>query len=123
MAYGAGASEAGAPPADWVVPGIVEEKLGIKLELSMLPSAQGDQDIAISAAGAANDLPDIFMVSREVWMTLVNQGLIASVDDMYSMMPARTKTHYTRIAELLQQLMVNHTVLQIQDQSIKTKVY
>ncbi|HOE09331.1 MAG TPA: extracellular solute-binding protein, partial [Treponemataceae bacterium] len=95
MAYGAGASEAGAPPADWVVPGIVSEKLGINLELSMLPSAQGDQDIAISASGAANDLPDIFMVSREVWMTLVNQGLVASVDDMYAMMPNRTKTHYT----------------------------
>lgn len=96
LAYGAGASEAGAPPSDWVVPGIVKEKLGIELELSMLPSGGNDQDMAISAAGAANDLPDLFMCSREVWQTLVKQGLVASVDDMYPLMPNRSKTHYTQ---------------------------
>ena len=93
--YGAAASEAGPPPADWEVYKIVKDKLNINLTLTALPSSQDDQNVKINAAGAADALPDLFMVDRDVWLKLVQQGLVAEVDDMYSLMPTRTKTHYT----------------------------
>ena len=93
--YGAAASEAGPPPADWEVYKIVKDKLNINLTLTALPSSQDDQNVKINAAGAADALPDLFMVDRDVWLKLVQQGLVAEVDDMYPLMPTRTKTHYT----------------------------
>lgn len=93
--YGAAASEAGPPPADWEVYSIVKEKFNINLTLTALPSSQDDQNVKINAAGAADALPDLFMVERDVWLKLVQQGLVADVDDMYALMPERTRTHYT----------------------------
>src|SRR5574344_3050268 len=93
--YGAAATEAGPPPADWVALKIIKDKFNINLKLTALPSAENDQDVKINAAGAGNALPDLFMVRRPVWQKLVQQGLIANVDDMYPQMPNRCKTHYT----------------------------
>ena len=94
--YGASVSEGGSPPDDWAVYEIVREKLNINLKLVALPTATGDQDTKINAAAAANNLPDIFMVNRDpVLYKLVQQGLVAPVDDLLPLMPERTKTHYS----------------------------
>lgn len=95
MWYGALMTEAGPPPADWVVYDIVRDKLGIELTLTALPSSEDDQDVKVQAAGAANNLPDVFMVRRTPWLRLVKQGVIADVDDMYPLMPKRTAEMYT----------------------------
>lgn len=92
--YGAAMTEAGPPPSDWVGFQIIRDKLGINLKLTALPSNEADQDVKISAASAADNLPDIFMVRREVWLRLIEQGLIAPVDDMYAKMPVRTSVQY-----------------------------
>ena len=93
--YGALMTEAGPPPADWAGYQIIRDKLGIELTLTALPSNENDQDVKIQAAGAANNLPDIFQVTRAPWLRMVKQGLIAPVDDMYAKMPVRTKQQYT----------------------------
>ena len=92
--YGAAITEAGPIPEDWVGYDIVREKLNINLELTALPSNENDQDVRIQAAGAANDLPDLFMVRRPVLANLVAQGLVAPVDDYYALMPHRTEIMY-----------------------------
>ncbi|MDD2396252.1 MAG: extracellular solute-binding protein, partial [Sphaerochaeta sp.] len=96
--YGAAITEAGPPPADWVGFQIIKDKLNIDLKLTALPSNESDQDVKVQAAAAANNLPDLFMVRRDVLTRLVPQGLIASVDDMYAKMPIRTKTHYDEVS-------------------------
>ncbi len=96
--YGAAVTEAGPPPSDWVGYGIIKEKLNIDLKLTALPSNESDQDVKIQAAAAANNLPDLFMVRRDVLTRLVPQGLIASVDGLYEKMPVRTATHYDEVS-------------------------
>lgn len=92
--YGAAITEAGPPPADWAALQIIKDKLNIDLELTALPSNESDQDVKIQAAGAANNLPDVFMVRRDAWLRLVQQGLVAPVDDLYAKMPIRTAAQY-----------------------------
>jgi putative aldouronate transport system substrate-binding protein len=81
--YGAAVTEAGPPPADWKVLSLIKSKLNIDLKLMAEPSAIEDQNVKVNAAGASNSLPDIFMVNRDVWAKLVQQGLVAPVDDLY----------------------------------------
>jgi putative aldouronate transport system substrate-binding protein len=88
-------TEAAPPPDDWVAYSIIKDELKITLDLVLLPGDTGDQNTKISAAAAANDLPDIFFVNRDTWYKLVQQGLIAKVDDLLPLMPVRTKTHYS----------------------------
>ncbi len=92
---GASVSEAPAPPADWVGYTTIKEKLGIELKTVMLPSNFNDQDLKINTAAAANQLPDHFLVNRDPWVKLVQQGLLADVSDMLPLMPERTKQQYT----------------------------
>ncbi|GHV94403.1 hypothetical protein AGMMS50293_07230 [Spirochaetia bacterium] len=89
-------TEASAPPPDWKVTQAMKEKINIDFKLSLLPSAMNDWDVKLNAAGAANSLPDIFEIRREPWVKLVNVGLIAPVDDLYALMPNRTKLMYGR---------------------------
>lgn len=93
--FGASVSESGPPPDDWAAFKIIKEKLNINLKLVTEPSSQGDQDTKISAAAAANNLPDVFMVNRDLLYKLVQQGLIAPVDKLLPLMPVRTKDHYS----------------------------
>jgi putative aldouronate transport system substrate-binding protein len=58
-------SEAGDPPADWAVYKLIKEKFNVDLKISFLPSNQTDQDAKINAAGAANQLPDLFFANRD----------------------------------------------------------
>ena len=97
--YGAAVTEAGPPPANWVGFQIIKDKLNIDLKLTALPSNESDQDVKVQAAAAANNLPDLFMVRRDVLSRLVPQGLIASVDDLYAKMPIRTATHYDAVSK------------------------
>ncbi|NLZ67951.1 MAG: extracellular solute-binding protein [Spirochaetales bacterium] len=92
--YGAAVTEAGPVPSDWVGYQIIKDKLNIDLKLTALPSNDADQDVKIQAAGAANNLPDLFMVSRKVLTNLVKQGLVANVDSYYAQMPNRTAIQY-----------------------------
>ncbi|MBI5950460.1 MAG: extracellular solute-binding protein [Chloroflexi bacterium] len=88
-------TEAGPPPEDWVAYDIIRDSAKVNLTLVLLPSTQTDQDTKINAAGASNSLPDVFMVSRDVWYKLVQAGLIAKVDDLLPLMPVRTQGHYS----------------------------
>ena len=92
--FGAAITEAGMIPEDWVGYDTIRNELGIDLHLTMLPSNESDQDVRIQAAGAANELPDIFMVRRPVLVNLVEQGLVAQVDDCFAKMPVRTALIY-----------------------------
>ena len=92
--FGASMTEAGMIPEDWVGYDIIRNELGIDLKLTMLPSNESDQDVRIQAAGAANELPDLFMVRRPVLTNLVKQGLVAQVDDCFEKMPVRTAQQY-----------------------------
>ncbi|MDP2791194.1 MAG: extracellular solute-binding protein, partial [Rectinemataceae bacterium] len=94
MWYGAAITEAGPPPDDWVVYKILREKYGIELKITAEPSNENDQDVKILAAAAANQLPDLFMVRRDPWQTLIKQGLVAPVDDMYPLMPNRLENYF-----------------------------
>jgi len=96
--YGEAMTEAGPPPEDWVGFQIIKDKLNIDLKITALPSSEGDQDVKIQAAAAANNLPDLFMVRREVLARLVPQGLVAPVDDLYAKMPVRTANHYDEVS-------------------------
>jgi putative aldouronate transport system substrate-binding protein len=96
--YGAAVTEAGPPPADWPVVGLIKEKLNIDLRLTALPSNESDQDVKIQAAGASNTLPDLFMVRRTPWLNLIKNGLIAPVDDLYALMPNRTAIQYDEVS-------------------------
>ena len=88
-------SEAGPPPEDWVAYQIMRDNVKVNLNLVLLPSTQADQDTKINAAGASNSLPDVFMVSRDVWYKLVDAGLVAKVDDLLPLMPTRVAGHYS----------------------------
>ncbi len=88
------ASEAGPPPDNWIGYKLIRENLGINLKLSLLPTTFTDQDTKINTAAAANRLPDILHVNRDVFVKLAKQGLLAPVSDMMKKMPTRTATHY-----------------------------
>ena len=93
--YGAAVTEAGPIPEDWAGYDIIRDELGINLHLTVLPSSQQDQNVKIQAAGAGNNLPDVFMVSRPVLMNLVDQGLVAALDeDFFASMPERTAKYH-----------------------------
>ena len=87
-------SEAGPPPDDWVAYQIMKDTAKVNLKLVLLPSTSTDQDTKINAAAASNSLPDVFFVNRDVWYKLVQNGLVAKVDDLLPMMPVRTAGHY-----------------------------
>jgi len=89
--YGPSMSEQPAPPADWKALQIIRDKLNINLVLTALPSSTNDQDVKVNAAAASNTLPDLFMVGLQPFRNLVRTGQIAPVDDLYKLMPERTK--------------------------------
>jgi putative aldouronate transport system substrate-binding protein len=94
--WAAGRVTEAAPPADdWVAYSIIQEQLKITLDLVLVPGDVGEQNTKINTAAAANDLPDIFFVNRDVWYKLVGEGLVAQVDDLLPLMPKRTETHYS----------------------------
>ena len=94
MRYSATATEAGALPADWAGYQVLRDELGIDLQLDMLPSSSGDQDMAIRTMAISDTLPDFFSCSREVWLDLVEQGQLLDVTDYYDDMPHRSEVMF-----------------------------
>lgn len=92
---GASVSEAAPPPDDWAAYQIIHDKLNINLKVVLLPTSGSDQDAKINAAGAANQLPDLFQVNRTPWAKLVENDLVAPVDDLLPLMPIRTERLYS----------------------------
>ena len=88
-------TESGPPPDDWLGYKIIKDKLGINLKLVLQPSSFTDQDTKLSVAAAANSLPDLFGVNRDMLMKIARQGLVAPVDNLLPLMPIRTRTHYS----------------------------
>ena len=83
MLYSATQTEAGSLPDDWAGYAVLRDKLGIELELQMLPSNPNDQDLQVRAMAAADELPDFFTCSREVWADLAKNGQVLDVTDYY----------------------------------------
>ena len=94
MWYGVTFGEAGEPPADWEVFGIIRNKLNIDLKISAMPGKTEEADKKIRAAAASGHLPDIFVVSGTVLPELIKSGQLSYVDDMYELMPHRTSLMY-----------------------------
>lgn len=89
------ATEAGSPPEDWLLGQKLKDELGINVNFTFLPSGT-DGQTKMSAAAAADDLPDLFqVVSTELLQTWIDQGLIAPVDDLLTKMPDRTAARYS----------------------------
>jgi len=88
--YSPSLSESPPPPANWKVLDMIREQLNINLTLSALPTSENDSSTRIQAAGAANQLPDIFQVGRTPWLNLIRMGLVGEVDNLYPLMPTRT---------------------------------
>jgi putative aldouronate transport system substrate-binding protein len=93
--YGLSMTEAQPLPTNWIGYQLIEQKLGIKLTANALPSSDVDQNTRITATAASNSLPEIFMVSREPWLSIVRLGLLGQVDDLYAQMPNRTRLMYS----------------------------
>jgi len=96
----ASVTEAGPPPDDWVVYDRLLDEAGIDLNVVLIPPGP-DGEAKLNAAAAANDLPDLMQMasanndSRGTLLRLTELGLLAPVDDMFELMPERTKLHYS----------------------------
>jgi len=87
--------EVSGPPANWDFYTTVRQKLNINLHLTLLPLGD-DGNTKMSAAAAANNLPDLFQITdTNLFLQWVNLGLIAPVDNLLPMMPQRTKARYS----------------------------
>jgi putative aldouronate transport system substrate-binding protein len=87
--------EVAAPPANWSLYTIVRQKLNINLKVELFPLGN-DGLTKLSAAAAANSLPDLFQnISGNLFLQFVNQGLVAAVDNLLPLMPQRTKDRYS----------------------------
>ncbi len=92
--YVASVTEASPPPADWVAFDIIREKLGINLELTMMPFNPADRNVKVTAAAQGDALPDMVVVNREPLLNLIKDNKIMAVDDLYPLMPERTAKMY-----------------------------
>jgi putative aldouronate transport system substrate-binding protein len=87
--------EVAAPPADWSLYALVRKELNINLKVELFPLGN-DGLTKLSAAAAANNLPDFFQnISQNLFLQFINQGLIAPVDSLLPLMPQRTKDRYS----------------------------
>ena len=99
MLYSATQTEAGSLPDDWAGYQVLRDKLGIELELQMLPSNPNDQDLQVRAMAAADELPDFLTCSREVWADLAKNGQVLDVTDYYKDMPHRCEVMFDQAAK------------------------
>ena len=92
-------TEAGKLPDDWAGYQIIKDELGIDLQLDMLPSSSQDQDMLVRSMAAADQLPDFFVCSREVWTDLVKNQQVLDVTDYYDDMPHRSAVMFDDAAK------------------------
>jgi len=87
--------EVSAPPSNWSFYTLVKQKFNINLKVELLPLGN-DGLTKLSAAAAANSLPDFFQVTSDpLFLKWVNLGLVAPVDSLLPLMPQRTKDRYS----------------------------
>jgi putative aldouronate transport system substrate-binding protein len=87
--------EVPAPPSNWSLYSIVRKKLNINLKVELIPLGN-DGITKMSAAAAANNLPDLFqIISDSLFLQWIPLGLISPVDSLLPMMPQRTKDRYS----------------------------
>src|SRR6266851_2249191 len=87
--------EVAAPPANWFLYSTVRKALNINLTVVLLPLGN-DGVTKMSAAAAANNLPDFFQnIKSSLLFQWVNLGLVGAVDDLLPQMPQRTKDRYS----------------------------
>lgn len=87
--------EVSAPPSNWSLYSIVRKKLNINLKVELIPLGN-DGITKLSAAAAANNLPDLFqIISDPLLLQWIPQGLVSPVDSLLPMMPQRTKARYS----------------------------
>lgn len=87
--------EVGPPPPDWPLAQALRERVGVNLRVTFIPSGN-DGTTRLSAAAAANNLPDVFQVqNRDLLYQLIDQGLVAPVADLLPLMPQRTRARYS----------------------------
>jgi putative aldouronate transport system substrate-binding protein len=90
-------AESGPPPSDWWVYQKIKDTLNINLKFNMLPTG-ADGTTKLNAMAVSNSLPDLFQLNnnnRPLLFQYAQQGLLATVDSLYPMMPNRTKDRYT----------------------------
>jgi putative aldouronate transport system substrate-binding protein len=86
--------EVSAPPANWSLYTLVRKKLNINLKVELIPLGT-DGITKLSAAAAANNLPDLFqIISDPLFLQWIPLGLVSPVDSLLPMMPQRTKARY-----------------------------
>ncbi|HLI69015.1 MAG TPA: hypothetical protein VKV19_04590 [Ktedonobacteraceae bacterium] len=87
--------EVAAPPSNWFLYSAVRKDLNIDLSVVLLPLGN-DGLTKMSAAAAANELPDFFQnISNSLLFQWVNLGLVGAVDSLLPQMPQRTKDRYS----------------------------
>ena len=87
--------EVSAPPDNWSLYTTVRQKLNINLKVELLPLGN-DGLTKMSAAAAANNLPDFFQItSLNLFLKWVPLGLVGGVDSLLPLMPQRTKDRYS----------------------------
>jgi putative aldouronate transport system substrate-binding protein len=87
--------EVSAPPANWSLYTTVRQKLNINLKVTLIPLGN-DGITKLSAAAAANSLPDLFQITdNSLFLQWVKLGLVAPVDSLLPLMPQRTKDRYS----------------------------
>lgn len=87
--------EVAAPPSNWELYSVVRQKLNINLTVVLLPLGN-DGITKMSAAAAANNLPDLFQnIDTSLLFQWVKLGLIAPVEGLLPQMPQRTKDRYS----------------------------
>ena len=92
-------TEVGNLPDDWAGYAVLRDKLGIDLQVQFLPANPNDQDLMVRAMAAADELPDFFTCSREVWADLTKNGQTLDVTDYYKDMPERSKVMFDQAAK------------------------
>jgi len=85
------------PANTWAGYDFIKTNTGANLSVTFQSTIESEQDSAILALANANNLPDILEVNRSVWVTLVDSGKIAPVDDLLASMPNRSANMYSQV--------------------------
>ena len=88
--------EVAAPPSNWFLYSTVRKELNINLKVVLLPLGN-DGVTKMSAAAAANNLPDLFqnISTSSLLFQWVKLGLVAPIDPLFPQMPGRTRDRYS----------------------------
>ena len=92
--YSKTSTEVEDPPVDWFVFDEIKKDLGLTIILKSLPSSINEQNAFLREAGEKDKLPDLFKINHEAMIILARSGKIIEVDQLYDLMPERSKIMY-----------------------------